>query len=107
SAARGEHLFRRIGCAGCHVSDWVTAPKATRIGDFLVPNALANKRIHPFSDFMLHDIGTGDGIVQTQFAQRAPQGMTRYRLNTLCGGTLWVYEDFKEDPVTHRLIKGR
>jgi CxxC motif-containing protein (DUF1111 family) len=29
-----------------------------------VPTALGNKIIHPFSDFALHDIGTGDGIVQ-------------------------------------------
>ena len=27
-------------------------------------NALGNKIIRPFSDFLLHDIGTGDGIVQ-------------------------------------------
>jgi CxxC motif-containing protein (DUF1111 family) len=29
-----------------------------------VANALGNKRIRPFGDFLLHDIGTGDGIVQ-------------------------------------------
>jgi CxxC motif-containing protein (DUF1111 family) len=29
-----------------------------------VPAALGNKIIHPFSDFALHNIGTGDGIVQ-------------------------------------------
>jgi CxxC motif-containing protein (DUF1111 family) len=29
-----------------------------------VPDALGNKVIHPFSDFLLHDVGTGDGIVQ-------------------------------------------
>ena len=33
-------------------------------GAFTVPAALGNKIIHPFSDFLLHDIGTGDGIVQ-------------------------------------------
>ena len=27
-----------------------------------MPNALGNKIIHPYSDFLLHDIGTGDGI---------------------------------------------
>jgi CxxC motif-containing protein (DUF1111 family) len=32
---------------------------------FVVPDALGNKIIHPFSDFLLHDIETGDGIVQT------------------------------------------
>jgi CxxC motif-containing protein (DUF1111 family) len=31
---------------------------------FTVPDALGDKIIHPFSDFLLHDIGTGDGIVQ-------------------------------------------
>jgi CxxC motif-containing protein (DUF1111 family) len=29
-----------------------------------VPAALGDKVIHPFSDFLLHDVGTGDGIVQ-------------------------------------------
>ncbi len=29
-----------------------------------MPAALGNKIIHPFSDFLLHDIETGDGIVQ-------------------------------------------
>ena len=35
-----------------------------RKGAFTVPAALGNKNIRPFGDFMLHDIGTGDGIVQ-------------------------------------------
>jgi CxxC motif-containing protein (DUF1111 family) len=29
-----------------------------------VPNALGNKTIRPFGDFLLHDVGTGDFIVQ-------------------------------------------
>ena len=33
-------------------------------GNFVVPAALGNKIIRPFSDFLLHDVGTGDGIVQ-------------------------------------------
>ena len=28
------------------------------------PAALLGKTIHPFGDFLLHNIGTGDGIVQ-------------------------------------------
>jgi CxxC motif-containing protein (DUF1111 family) len=31
---------------------------------FTIPDALGNKIIHPYGDFLLHDIGTGDGIVQ-------------------------------------------
>src|SRR4029077_21026692 len=59
-------IFETIGCATCHVSAIVTAPPGTSIngGAFTVPEALGNKIIHPFSDFLLHDIGTGDGIVQ-------------------------------------------
>ena len=33
-------------------------------GAFIVPAALGNKTFHPFSDFLLHNVGTGDGIVQ-------------------------------------------
>jgi CxxC motif-containing protein (DUF1111 family) len=66
AAHRGEGLFTRIGCATCHVQSITTAPSGTVIdgGMFTVPEALGDKVIHPFSDFLLHDIGTGDGIVQ-------------------------------------------
>ena len=63
-AHNGETLFNSVGCAICHVSSIVTASPGTVInaGAFTVPAALGNKMIHPFSDFLLHDIGTGDGI---------------------------------------------
>jgi CxxC motif-containing protein (DUF1111 family) len=67
SASRaGEEVFQKIGCAICHVTTMVTAPAGTVIngGAFRVPEALGNKIIHPYSDFLLHDIDTGDGIVQ-------------------------------------------
>jgi CxxC motif-containing protein (DUF1111 family) len=31
-------------------------------GALTVPDALGNRLIHPYGDFLLHDIGTGDGI---------------------------------------------
>jgi CxxC motif-containing protein (DUF1111 family) len=67
SAQAGARLFERIGCSTCHVSAITTAPPGTAVngGEFVVPEALGNKIIHPYSDFLLHDIGTGDGIVQT------------------------------------------
>jgi CxxC motif-containing protein (DUF1111 family) len=66
AAQEGQTLFENIGCATCHVSTIVTAPAGTVIngGAFTVPEALGNKVIHPYSDFLLHDIETGDGIVQ-------------------------------------------
>jgi CxxC motif-containing protein (DUF1111 family) len=65
-AIRGGELFRRIGCGVCHVESITTTPAGTVIdgGMFIVPDALGDKIIHPFGDFLLHDIGTGDGIVQ-------------------------------------------
>ena len=74
----GESLFNSVGCVGCHVSTLITAAPGTRIngGAILVRNAIGNKIFHPYSDFLLHDIGTGDGIpVQpgAAFASTAPQ----------------------------------
>lgn len=62
----GGQLFQQVGCAICHVSTFTTLPVGPLAGgaDQTVPQALASKIIHPFSDFLLHDIGTGDGIVQ-------------------------------------------
>src|SRR5262249_56107041 len=65
-AQAGAQLFNAIGCAICHVSTFTTVPAGTVInrGAFTVPDALGNKTFHPYSDFLLHDVGTGDGIVQ-------------------------------------------
>jgi CxxC motif-containing protein (DUF1111 family) len=66
AAQAGHHLFETIGCNACHVESITTVPAGTVIngGSFIVPEALGNKIIHPYSDFLLHDVGTGDGIVQ-------------------------------------------
>lgn len=66
AALQGHALFQAIGCSTCHVESIVTAAPGTLIngGMFAVPAALGNKIIHPFGDYLLHDIETGDGIVQ-------------------------------------------
>ena len=65
-AQQGSAIFNSIGCNICHVRNITTSPPGTVInrGAFTVPPELGNKTIHPFGDFLLHDIGTGDGIVQ-------------------------------------------
>jgi CxxC motif-containing protein (DUF1111 family) len=62
----GEQIFHNIGCDGCHIPTIVTAPAGTALngGFFTVSDALGNKIIHPYSDFLLHNIGTHDPIVQ-------------------------------------------
>ena len=73
NAQAGHTLFHQIGCGGCHLENITTSsnpagfiPKTTggipAISSSL-NGFLANKTFHPFSDFLLHDMGSlGDGI---------------------------------------------
>jgi CxxC motif-containing protein (DUF1111 family) len=81
-AQAGSQLFEQIGCAICHVPSMVTAP---------VAGALGNKIIHPYGDFLLHDVGTGDGIVQAGPAD------TAYKLRTAPLWGLHVKSRFMHD----------
>jgi CxxC motif-containing protein (DUF1111 family) len=56
AARTGEQLFAAVGCAACHTPTLTTGPSS---------NPLFNRRpVALFSDLLLHDIGTGDGIEQ-------------------------------------------
>jgi CxxC motif-containing protein (DUF1111 family) len=56
-AQAGEAIFKRIGCAVCHQPTLKTGPNTVA--------ALNEVEFHPFSDFLLHDMGSlGDGIEQ-------------------------------------------
>jgi CxxC motif-containing protein (DUF1111 family) len=66
AANKGLGLFEKIGCAACHVETLTTAAAGTKIngGTFTIPAALGSITLHPYSDFLMHDVGTGDGILQ-------------------------------------------
>jgi CxxC motif-containing protein (DUF1111 family) len=72
-AQAGSQLFDSVGCNLCHVDTMLTAPAGTVIngGSYIVTAAVGNKYIHPYGDFLLHDVGTGDGIVQAGPADTA------------------------------------
>jgi CxxC motif-containing protein (DUF1111 family) len=53
---RGERVFTDIGCAGCHIPQLETGPSSNPLFD--------RKPVKLFSDVLLHNIGTGDGIEQ-------------------------------------------
>ncbi len=65
-ATRGEKLFANTGCAICHVPTLTTVAPGTLLnaGTYTVSAAIGNKIFHPYSDFLMHDVGTGDGIYQ-------------------------------------------
>ena len=72
AALNGARLFQQAGCAGCHAPSLTTGanpaafiPKTS--GGVAISSslnvALANHVFHPYSDFLLHDMGSlGDGI---------------------------------------------
>ena len=54
-AESGLSLFSQIGCTNCHTPTLTTGPNPVA--------ALDHKRFAPYSDFLLHDMGSlGDGI---------------------------------------------
>lgn len=85
----GQQVFAEIGCATCHTPALRTGPSARPIFDkVLVPL---------FSDLLLHDVGTGDGIPQgaaTDREIRTPSlwGL-RFRRPLLHDGSAVTIED--------------
>ena len=63
---QGWALFEKIGCSTCHTDTMTTAPAGLKIngGTFTIPAALGSVTFHPYGDFLMHDVGTGDGILQ-------------------------------------------
>jgi CxxC motif-containing protein (DUF1111 family) len=73
NAQAGDALFTQLGCDGCHVRTLTagTSPIA----------AINNQAYHPFSDFLLHDMGSlGDGI-----GDNGAAGLTEMRTAPLWG----------------------
>jgi CxxC motif-containing protein (DUF1111 family) len=56
AASAGEPLFDSVGCARCHVPTLVTGQSQNPLFD--------RRPVALFSDLLLHDVGTGDGIPQ-------------------------------------------
>ncbi|MBM3820230.1 MAG: hypothetical protein FJW14_14605 [Acidimicrobiia bacterium] len=59
-ALAGERTFAAVGCAACHVPSLMTGSSRHPLFD--------RRPVPLFSDLLLHDIGTGDGIEQAAAA---------------------------------------
>ena len=55
-ARTGEQVFAAVGCSSCHTPALTTGANASA--------ALSRKTAALYSDLLLHDVGTGDGILQ-------------------------------------------
>jgi len=73
--ADGESLFTQIGCARCHLPTIQTGPSPVA--------ALDRTSFHPYSDFLLHDMGSlGDGIGQGDASGREMRTAPLWGLRT-------------------------
>jgi CxxC motif-containing protein (DUF1111 family) len=54
----GKELFMEIGCEGCHRETMKTSSS--------IVTSLSNKEFHPYTDLLLHDMGSGldDGYTE-------------------------------------------
>jgi CxxC motif-containing protein (DUF1111 family) len=67
-ALHGRTLFRRFQCASCHVETQVTGDHAVAV--------VANQKIHPYTDLLLHDMGDLLTDARTDFAAEGTEWRT-------------------------------
>src|SRR6202162_708108 len=83
AAQKGLALFEKIGCVSCHVATLTTVPAGTKIngGTFAIPPALGSVPLAPYGDFLMHNVGTGDGILpatREHYGRKVFQQMSGY-----------------------------
>jgi hypothetical protein len=77
SGMTGELVFNAIGCSQCHTASFSTA------NDLSIEAAIRGQTIRPYSDFLLHDMGTlADGIVQGDATEGEFRTPTLWNLRT-------------------------
>jgi CxxC motif-containing protein (DUF1111 family) len=94
-AAAGKGLFHAIGCTDCHQEAQKT------VSDYYIPladgsahrvDALSDKIIFPYSDFLIHDMGPGledgrpQGEASTRFWRTTPLWGIRFKTRYLHDG---------------------
>ena len=94
AARRGAQLFDAIGCEGCHRKSFVTGSD----GGPEKLQELANKRIAPFSDLLLHDLGpdlADDGVNEPRISRREWRTAPLWGLGLLktVNGTMMLLHD--------------
>jgi hypothetical protein len=58
SGMTGEAVFSSVGCANCHVPTFHTKD------DALLEDAIRDRALHPYSDFLLHDMGLAADFIE-------------------------------------------
>jgi len=98
--ARGEVLFLRAKCAACHTPTFVTGDSPVR--------ALANQRIYPYSDMLLHDMGAALADGRPDFLATGTEWRTAplwgIGLTTLVNGHAFYLHDGRARDLTEAIL---
>ena len=86
----GQIVFNNIGCSVCHIQSFTTQAnvklRTTTGGETAVIASLSNVTFNPYSDFLLHDMGSGDsGGIPFQPNQTGQASLTMWRTAPLWG----------------------
>jgi CxxC motif-containing protein (DUF1111 family) len=86
----GLATFNNIGCSVCHIVNFTTQPnvtlRTTTGAKTAVIASLSNVTFSPYSDFLLHDLGSGDsGGIPYQPAGTGQADLTMWRTAPLWG----------------------
>ncbi len=86
----GQKVFENIGCSVCHIESFTTQPSVrlrNTAGGFTgIVAPLSNVTFNPYSDFLLHDMGSGDsGGIPFQPNLTGQASLTMWRTAPLWG----------------------
>lgn len=86
----GKTVFENIGCNVCHIETYTTQQnvklRTTSGGQTAVVPSLSNVTFSPYSDFLLHDMGSGDsGGIPFQPHGTGQASLTMWRSAPLWG----------------------
>ena len=86
----GKTVFENVGCNVCHIETYTTAQnvklRTTSGGQTAVVSSLSNVTFSPYSDFLLHDMGSGEsGGIPFQPHGLGQATLTMWRTSPLWG----------------------
>ncbi len=90
ASTAGQVVFNIIGCSVCHIENFTTRSNVTlnqtEGRQTVVINSLSNVTFNPYSDFLLHDMGSGDsGGIPYQPNGTGQASLTMWRTAPLWG----------------------
>lgn len=97
----GEALFSSIGCGNCHIPQWTTP-----VSDIA---ALSEKTFYPYTDLLLHDMGTGlnDGYTEGEALPeewRTPPLWGLGLSKTTQGGSYFLMHDGRARSISEAIL---